>query len=155
MSDSCVLCQHPWAPKPGWPGKLLNLGHNLEMLVMVLELLSGCVAIHGFDGYLPADLTSEPILHGITSGWFNGGSWSCAHVCAFSCSPKKKGPTQCKPMPMTRILVSVPAKFIKVSWGHDYVNWIHSNIKQHLALTQPMCSWASFCTHVWQWPYRL
>ncbi len=30
--------------------KVLYFGHNLEILVTGLELLSGCVAVHGFNG---------------------------------------------------------------------------------------------------------
>jgi hypothetical protein len=67
MLDSSVLYRHPWAPEPGWPRKLLNLGHNLEILVTVLELLSGCVAVPAAPAGNPADLTSEPIQHGVTS----------------------------------------------------------------------------------------
>ncbi len=48
----CLLpASRAWAPVPEWPGKVLNLGHNMEILVTVLELLSGCVAVHGFDGW--------------------------------------------------------------------------------------------------------
>ncbi len=46
------------------PGKVLNLGHNLEILETVLELLSGCVAVHAlWHMYKPFGTCTSPLIH--------------------------------------------------------------------------------------------